>query len=354
MKFRTIFLKDSMIDISVMSKYVAQEAKEYVIAEFSDETALEFFEDFKSAFDEKSSKIINLDVIDCIGEDNHIYYISSDGIEKQNITNDFTMKKIKKFKKKLYRNCVKAVAFSDKLLSKNEHTASISKSCLSRYKKRVFINKENNIAFSYRIKKSKNEGQPIVMFFHGGGCTGTDNSKQYFEYKMLGIHKKLKDYDCTVLLPQTPINRPAGKANSIDYLHSVKQLSEIIADEVRADKNRIYILGPSFGGFCTWYSAYKFTDYYACAMPLMGQFEECFFEEVDYSRLKNLPLWIGHSSDDKIVDIKQDDIIAKELENCSGNFRYTRWDKYGHNMAGKFLEKENWTEWMFNQSLEKR
>ena len=57
-----------------MSKYAVEEAKEYVISEFSDETALEFFEDFKSAFDEKSSKLMNLDSIDCIGEDSHKYY----------------------------------------------------------------------------------------------------------------------------------------------------------------------------------------------------------------------------------------------------------------------------------------
>lgn len=86
----------------------------------------------------------------------------------------------------------------------------------------------------------------------------------------------------------------------------------------------------------------------------MGQFEECFFDEVDYSRLKDLPIWIGHSSDDNIVDIKQDDIIAKELKKCSGNFRYTRYDKYGHGMASKFISKENWPEWMFNQSSDKR
>ena len=73
-----------------------------------------------------------------------------------------------------------------------------------------------------------------------------------------------------------------------------------------------------------------------------------------YSRLKDLPIWIGHSSDDNIVDIKQDDIIAEELKNYSGNFRYTRYDKYGHSMAGKFISKENWAEWMFNQSLDKR
>ena len=56
----------------------------------------------------------------------------------------------------------------------------------------------------------------------------------------------------------------------------------------------------------------------------------------------------------KRFGIKQDDIIAEELKNCSGNFRYTRYDKYGHGMAGKFISKENWSEWMFNQSLDKR
>ena len=104
MKFRAIFLKDSMIDISAMSKYAVEETKEYVISEFSDETALEFFEDFKSAFDEKSSELMNLDFIDCVGEDNHIYFISSSGIEKQNITNDFSMKQIKKSKRNYIDN----------------------------------------------------------------------------------------------------------------------------------------------------------------------------------------------------------------------------------------------------------
>lgn len=354
MKFRTIFLKDSMIDISAMSKYAVEEVKEYVVAEFSDETALEFYEDFKSAFDYKSSKLMNLDTIDCVGEDSYIYFISSNGIEKQNIVNDFSMKKIKKIKKKLYRQCKDAIDFSDRFLADNACTNSVAQNTLSKYKKRTFVSKENNIAFAYRIKKSKRDRQPIVIFFHGGGSTGTDNFKQLFEYKSLGIPQKLKNYDCTIIIPQTPINRPAGKANSIDYLHSVKQLSELIADEVNADKNRIYILGASFGGFCTWYSAYKFTDYYACAIPLMGQFEECYFDEVDYSRLKDLPIWIGHSSDDNIVDIKQDDIIAKELKKCSGNFRYTRYDKYGHGMARKFINKEIWAEWMFNQSLDER
>ena len=354
MKFRTIFLKDALIDTSIMEKYTVEETNEYAVVEFNDNEALEFFEDFKSAFDLRAEKLKTFETIDCVGEDNHIYFISSDGVEKQNITNDFSLKKLKKIKTETYYLCRKVEAYSEKLLSENDTTTSISNVSLSKYKKYTFVSKENNIAFAYRMKKAKKDSQPIVIYFHGGGACGTDNFKQFYEYSASPARKKLEKYDCTIIVPQTPINRPFGKVNSIDYLHSVKQLTENLINELKADKNRIYIYGSSFGGFCTWLSAYYFSDYYACAIPLMGQFEECFFDEVDYSRLKNLPLWIGHSSDDKIVDIKQDDIIAKELEKCSGNFRYTRYDEYGHGMANKFLSKENWPEWMFSQSLDKR
>ncbi len=354
MKYRTIFLKDALMDISVMSKYTVEEAKEYVISEFTEETALEFFEDFKSSFDIKASKVAVFDLIDCVGEDNHIYIISSSGMEKQNITSDYSLKKLKRIKRSTYHLCKKVVDYSDNLLSDNDSTVSVSQGSLSKYKKYAFVSKENNIGFNYRIKKAKKEGQPIVIYFHGGGCIGIDNFKQYFEFSAPFIRGKLEKHDCTIIIPQAPLNRPTGKVNSIDYLHAVKQLSEIIADEVKADRNRIYIFGGSFGGFCTWLSAYYYPDYYACAMPIMGQFEECFFEKVDYSRLKDLPIWIAHSADDNIVDVKQDDIIAEELKKCSGNFKYTRWEKYGHGMYKKFFREENWTEWMFSQSLDKR
>lgn len=343
-----------MINLAVMSEYTVEETKEYVISEFSDETSIEFFEDFKSAFELRASKLQVFDTVDCVGEDDYIYIISSGGIEKQNIKSEYSLKKLKKIKSKNYHLCRKVEDYADKFLSANSSTTLISDFSLSKYKKYIFVSKENNIAFAYRMKKAKKEGQPIVVYFHGGGACGTDNFKQYYEYSASPARRKLEDYDCTVIVPQTPINRPFGMVNSIDYLHAVKQLTEIITKDLKADKNRIYIYGSSFGGFCTWLSAYYYPDYYACAMPLMGQFEECFFDEVDYSRLKKLPLWIGHSADDNIVDIKQDDIIAEELKKCSGNFKYTRYDKYGHGMANKFLAKENWAEWMFSQSLDKR
>ena len=81
MNYRTIFLKDALINISSMAKYIIEETNEYAVVEFDDEKVFEFFEDFKSAFDLRASKLKEFDTIDCVGEDNHIYIISYNGID---------------------------------------------------------------------------------------------------------------------------------------------------------------------------------------------------------------------------------------------------------------------------------
>ena len=109
-----------------MEKYTVEETNEYAVVEFNDNEALEFFKDFKSAFDFRARKLNTFDTIDCVGEDNHIYFISSNGVEKQNITNDFSLKKLKKIKTKTYYLCRKVEAYYEKLLSENTTTTSIS------------------------------------------------------------------------------------------------------------------------------------------------------------------------------------------------------------------------------------
>ena len=78
------------------------------------------------------------------------------------------------------------------------------------------------------------------------------------------------------------------------------------------------------------------------------------FSCYDVERLATTSLWIAHSSDDDNVTIDSDDYCFDKLQKLGADVKYTRWDKYGHGMANKFLAKENWTEWMFSHSLDKR
>ena len=160
MNYRTILLKDALINISSMAKYIIEETNEYAVVEFDDTKVLEFFKDLKSAFDLRASKLKEFDTIDCVGEDNYIYIISFSGIEKQNIKSDYSLKKLKKIKTKNYYLCRRVEKFSEKMLSSNSSTISIPHHSFSKYKKYTFVSKENDIAFTYRMKKAKKRVNP--------------------------------------------------------------------------------------------------------------------------------------------------------------------------------------------------
>lgn len=341
MNFYTFVYNSNGKDLSSISKYISMKKTIYALIEFDENDKNEVLRLMGEIH--KTS----LGTMNCLGEDGYVYEVSRDAITKTS-SKDSLRKNIR-FLEKSQRKHNWYVKKLGCFLEKFSNTTSVEKITVSRFKSRIFISKEYNLAFNYRMKKSKKENQPLVIFMHGGGCIGCDNIKQLAEFYIDHPWGKLKNYDCNILLPQAPFS---GNLIQCDFIETIKQLSEYIAKETKADKNRIYILGTSFGAHNTWSSAYNYSDYYACAMPVMGHmYNE---NEMDYNRLKDIPLLIAHASDDKVVDVKRDDEMYEILKGISANVRYVRWDKYGHRMARKFYKRENWDEWMFSQSLDKR
>lgn len=240
----------------------------------------------------------------------------------------------------------------------NEAKTGIKQKGISfgKYKSFWFADKENETAFPFRFLKSKgSEKQPLVIFFSGAGALGTDNIKPYFE--CLPMRMKLKKYNCNILIPQSNTQTNNGSCYSgfndglNRYVKSVKKLVEMLIKENHIDESRIYVFGTSFGGFCTWRSAYLFPEFYAAACSVVGGFDTKIKQSdyADFKRMAKLPIWVAHSSDDKVVSIDRDDYAVTKLKALGGNIKYTRWDKYGHAMALHFYRKEKWCEWMFNQ-----
>ncbi len=341
MKFCTLIYNANGRDLSPISKYISTEKPIYALIEFDENDKNEVLSLMNEIHE------MSLGTISCLGEDGYVYEVSMKAITKT--SGRGSLRKSIRF---LEQSQKKYNWYSQKLgcfLEKFSNTTSVEKFTVSRFKSRIFVSKEYNFAFYYRIKNSKKENQPLVVFIHGGGCIGCDNVKQLAEFYIDNPWSKLKKYDCNILLPQIPFS---GNIIQYNLIETIKQLSEYIAKETKADKNRIYILGTSFGAHNTWSSAYNYSDYYACAMPVMGRmYSE---DKMDYNKLKDIPLLIAHASDDKVVDVSRDDEMFEILKGISANIRYVRWDKYGHRMARKFYKRENWDEWMFSQSLDKR
>ncbi len=218
---------------------------------------------------------------------------------------------------------------------------------ISSFKRHVFIHEKFNMAF--RVKKCKIKNQPIVLYFHGGGNGG--NSRKALEEFYLPYLKMLNK-KCTIIIPQTQYN-----VSFADYISGIKELIELIAASVDADKNRIYIIGGSAGGRCTWQMAYNYPEFIACALPLSGELLELYEnKDVDLSHMKNLPMWVSHSADDNMLPIDIDDCAVSKLKEIGAPIKYSRYENCGHGlkMAYKFYLGEKWVDWMFSQSLKNR
>ena len=135
---------------------------------------------------------------------------------------------------------------------------------------------------AFRLKKSRSKNQPVVVYFHGGG-NGGNNNKALNEFRL--PYLKLMRKKCTIIVPQAPYN-----VNFNDYISGIKELIEIIAKEVDADKNRIYVFGGSAGGRCTWQMAYNYPEF--VAKPSVdsagGAGVQFISEKMDAQKLKEL------------------------------------------------------------------
>lgn len=238
---------------------------------------------------------------------------------------------------------------SDKALSwlNNSNKTHIEKSntTLLGFKGYRYVNKENEFAFPFRFKNSSSkEKKPLVIFLHGAGAIGTDNIKQIFDG--ITVLWKLKNKKCSILLPQEPSKTTTPYWNSLEIL-----IDELIAENKNIDKKKIYLVGTSWGGYCVWNMIYNHPNKFACAIPVMGTLDENSYKDFDLSQIKDIPLWVAHSSNDTNVKIDSDDYCVSELKKLNADITYTRWNKYGHNMYNHFYLQESWCDWMFSKEL---
>ncbi len=212
-----------------------------------------------------------------------------------------------------------------------------------------YTDRENEMCFPFRFRKSKGKEKPLFILFHGAGALGNDNIKQLFDH--IPLYKQIMKYDCNILMPQAPFGANRGADALLKrYLKAVKKLIDELPCDF--DRNRIYIVGTSFGGFCVWHSVYLFPDYFAAGVPVMGGLcFGCDFKKYDVQRLASTPLWVAHSSDDMNVRIDSDDFYVAELEKLGADVKYTRRTDQGHSMYKEFYKNEKWAEWCMGKKM---
>lgn len=180
-----------------------------------------------------------------------------------------------------------------------------------------------------------------------------------------------KTYPCYILIPQCSNkteneewakwigNTPEKPFKGLDKNGSYKMNSEpsesgkatlelidTTINNFNIDKNRVYLIGLSMGGFGTWEFVARRSDLFAAAIPMAG-----YSDPNQIEKIKDIAFWIFHGSDDEWNPVKGSRNMYRLLSNENADVKYTEYQNTGHVEAFKkaFKEKEL-LPWLFSKS----
>jgi predicted peptidase len=201
---------------------------------------------------------------------------------------------------------------------------------------------------------------PLVVLMHGAGERGFDNRLQFLRLKSIPFWEK---YPCFIIAPQCPPESTDGSKIDLTWVdtpfgapsHLMKntptwplQLTMDLLDSIIArnpvDTDRIYVTGLSMGGFATLELLQRRPDKFAAAIPISGGGDTTLA-----NRLINIPLWVFHGSEDKVVLTQRSRDMVKCITNAGGNPKYTEYPGIGHDAWSKTYNNQEVWDWLFLQ-----
>ena len=197
----------------------------------------------------------------------------------------------------------------------------------------------------------------VVLFLHGAGERGDNNYSQLVHgAREMSEFCVKNNLNVLALFPQCPkehqwVNTPWDQPE-----HTMPEESEDMClaqamldmeiERTGADRNRIYVMGISMGGYGTWDSISRYPEKFAAAFPVCGGVD---VKQVE--NFKKVPLLIYHGEVDSVVMPKRsrDAAAALEAAGCT-TFRYVEVPGRDHDSwVPAFAEEANW-KWLFEQS----
>lgn len=212
---------------------------------------------------------------------------------------------------------------------------------------------ENGLQYRFFTPDKAEEAKyPLVVWLHGGGEKGDNNSAQLLA-NMGGVAWALPEnqekYPCYVLAPQSP-----GSWNGALVVDLVR---EIVAANPDIDVERIYLAGCSMGGAGTWNTLFAAPDLFAAAIPICAALNPT-QEQLD--TIADVPLWLFHASNDPTVNVANSRDPFAKLQAMGANAQYTEFANVNPYMGhwswipvlnNIYISDKNATpfEWLFNQ-----
>jgi len=179
---------------------------------------------------------------------------------------------------------------------------------------------------------------PLILFLHGSGERGDDLS---FVARNGPPRVALeRDLPFIVVAPQLA----AGQTWSADALEA---LLDRVVPAYRVDTTRVYLTGLSMGAYGAYELAIASPRRFAALLCVSGA-----GNPVEVCRLAGVPTWIVHGAKDDVIPAEWGHVMAKRLEACKGDVRWTLDPDAGHDAWSKVYEDPATYEWFLEHRLQ--
>ncbi len=211
--------------------------------------------------------------------------------------------------------------------------------------------------FATPEKPEAGKTYPLVLFLHGAGERGLDNTAQ-LKHGAKPILESAGKMDQPVFLiaPQCPPERwwsepsedrltlrDAGGKNSL--LEALLALIEETATKHPIDRRRIYLTGLSMGGFGTWDLLARSPQTWAAAIPICGA-----GDPTTVAKFKDIPIRIFHGADDEVVPPAGSKLMFDALQKVGSTAEFTLYPGIAHDSWTKTYADPEVIKWLLSQT----
>jgi predicted peptidase len=233
-----------------------------------------------------------------------------------------------------------------------------------RFEKREYVD-ANGGKLPYRLLKPKavdpKAKYPLVIFLHGAGEKGTDNTKQLVHGMAdFASDKIMADYPAYVIAPQCPDDKQWVEVPWTLDEHTMpekpsvplRQTLELIAalqKELPIDADRIYITGLSMGGFGAWDCVQREPKLFAACAPVCGGGDAAMA-----AKIKDVPIWAFHGDQDGVVKVRRSRDMVAALKAAGAEPKYTEYKGVGHDSWTATYRDPELYKWLFAQKRKEK
>ena len=214
----------------------------------------------------------------------------------------------------------------------------------------------------YRLhipEHEQNEKLPLLLLMHGMGSVGTDNLAHISAKGTANSARNIMKYAdyrngrFILLAPQTPY--PWVDTDWTKTEHHIKteptptlkltlDLLEMLAEQLNADKKRIYVTGASMGGFASWELCARASHIFAAALVVCGGGDPASAKTIADAKI---PVWFTHGDADNAVPCENSAILHNALLQHNAETVRSIYPGYEHNVWEATYSNPAYLDWLF-------